>query len=80
MIFPRGQRNVVQVAALGGALIIGVQCCLTYWFYLYIVWFFPLVIVALVLAHPSIESVFGGERAEGAQLSAPPVARVPTPV
>jgi hypothetical protein len=80
MIFPRGRRNVVQVAALGGALIIGVQCCLTYWFYLYIVWFFPLVIVALVLAHPSVESVFGGERAEGAQLSAPPVARVPTPV
>jgi hypothetical protein len=80
MVFPRGRRNVVQVAALGGALIIAVQCCLTYWFYLYIVWFFPLVIVAIVLAYPSVESVFGGERVEGAQLSAPPPARVPAPV
>ena len=25
---------------------------ITYWFYLYIVWFFPLVIIALVFAHP----------------------------
>jgi hypothetical protein len=52
MFFPRGHRNLVQVAALGGALMIAVEACLSYWFYLYIPWFFPLVIVAIVLAHP----------------------------
>ncbi len=51
--WPRGERTIVEVAALGAAIIIGLQMGITYWFYLYIVWFFPLVIVALVLAHPS---------------------------
>ena len=50
--WPRGRRGMVEVAALGGAVIIGLQCSISYWFYLYIVWFFPLVITALVLAHP----------------------------
>ena len=52
-VFPRGERSIVQVAALGAAIIIGLQMAITYWFYLYIVWFFPLVIVALAAAHPS---------------------------
>lgn len=43
---------MVETAALGAAIIIALQCAISYWFYLYIVWFFPLVIVALVLAHP----------------------------
>jgi hypothetical protein len=43
---------VVEVAALAAAIIIGLQLGITYWFYLYIVWFFPLVAIALVLAHP----------------------------
>ena len=73
MVFPRGRRTLVQVAALGGALIIAVECCLDYWFYLYIPWFFALVIVAIVLAHTSLESVIGGERVEAddAPLPAP---------
>jgi hypothetical protein len=79
MIFPRGNRSIVQVAALGGALIIGVQCCLNYWFYLYIPWFFPLVIVALVLAYPAVESVFGGEVATGLVLE-PEREPAPAPV
>jgi len=49
---PRGERTHVEVAALGAAIIIALQCGITYWFYLYIVWFFPLVVIALVLAHP----------------------------
>ncbi|HTW13011.1 MAG TPA: hypothetical protein VME01_09720, partial [Solirubrobacteraceae bacterium] len=63
--WPRGRRTMVEVAALGGAIIIGLQCSITYWFYLYIVWFFPLVIIALVLAHPASD----GDRATD-QLSA----------
>ncbi|HEX3803948.1 MAG TPA: hypothetical protein VHV75_14000 [Solirubrobacteraceae bacterium] len=50
--WPRGERTVVEVAALGAAILIGLQLGITYWFYLYIVWFFPLVVIALVLAHP----------------------------
>jgi hypothetical protein len=49
---PRGERTMVQVAALGAAIIILLQMGITYWFYLYIIWFFPLVVIALVLAHP----------------------------
>jgi hypothetical protein len=79
MVFPRGNRDLVQVAALGAALMIAVECCLEYWFYLYIVWFFPLVIIALVLAYPSVTSVFGGEVAEGKTLSGRMPARVPAP-
>ena len=51
-LLPRGERTMVQVAALGAAIIIGLQLGITYWFYLYIIWFFPLVVIALVLAHP----------------------------
>lgn len=50
---PRGERTHVEVAALAAAIIILLQCGITYWFYLYIVWFFPLVVIALVLAHPA---------------------------
>jgi hypothetical protein len=52
-IWPRGNRGVVEVAALAAAIIIALQCTISYWFYLYIVWFVPLVIIALVLAHPA---------------------------
>jgi hypothetical protein len=35
------------VAALGGAVLIALQLTATHWFYLYIVWFMPFVLVAL---------------------------------
>ncbi|MGV1048363.1 MAG: glycosyltransferase 87 family protein [Solirubrobacterales bacterium] len=41
------RKSLVQVAALGAALIIAVQLTLHHWFYLYIVWFYPLLLVAL---------------------------------
>lgn len=40
-------RTPAQVAALAAAVIICLQLSLTYWFYSYIVWFFPLLIAAL---------------------------------
>jgi hypothetical protein len=43
---PRG-KTLTQVAALGAALLIGVQLTAQHWFYLYIVWFFPLFLVAM---------------------------------
>ena len=44
-------RDTVQVAALGAAALIGLQLATVHWFYLYIVWFAPLVLVALFAAH-----------------------------
>lgn len=45
--FPR-RRNVLQLAALTGALTIGFEAVLTHWFYLYIPWFFPFVAFAIL--------------------------------
>ncbi len=47
------QREIVEVAALGTAVMIAFELSLTHWFYLYIPWFFPLLIVAAVCAFPS---------------------------
>jgi hypothetical protein len=46
------QRGVVQVAALGAAVLIALQLAANYWLYSYIVWFFPLVIVAVFGSFP----------------------------
>jgi hypothetical protein len=51
-ILPR-QRDLVQVAALGAAIMIALELGLTHWFYLYIPWFFPLLGLALIGSFPS---------------------------
>jgi hypothetical protein len=43
-------KTLTQVAALGAALLIGIQLTAEHWFYLYIVWFFPLLLVAMATA------------------------------
>jgi hypothetical protein len=40
-----------QVAALGGAVLIAFQLPVTHWFYLYVVWFVPFVLVAMFAAY-----------------------------
>jgi len=40
-------KSLTQVAALGAALLIGVQLTAQHWFYLYIVWFYPLLLVGI---------------------------------
>jgi hypothetical protein len=40
-----------QTAALGAAILIAVELTATHWFYLYVVWFVPFVLVALFAAH-----------------------------
>jgi hypothetical protein len=40
-----------QVAALGAAVVIAVQLAATHWFYLYVVWFVPFVLVVVLGAH-----------------------------
>jgi hypothetical protein len=51
------RRTVVEVAALGGAVLIAVQISANYWLYSYLVWFFPLVAVALFAAHPERDAL-----------------------
>jgi hypothetical protein len=46
------RRGMVEVAALGAAILIALQITLNYWLYPYIVWFYPLVIVALLASYP----------------------------
>lgn len=46
-LVPR-RRDIVQLAALGAAVLIALQLGLTHWFYLYIVWFLPFVLLALL--------------------------------
>jgi hypothetical protein len=41
------RKTPVQVAALGAAVLIGLQLVVSHWFYLYIVWFTPFVLVGL---------------------------------
>jgi hypothetical protein len=40
-----------QLAALGAAVLIAVQLTATHWFYLYVIWFVPFALVALLGAH-----------------------------
>jgi hypothetical protein len=41
------RKTLAQVAALGAALLISLQLAAEHWFYLYIVWFYPLLLVAM---------------------------------
>jgi hypothetical protein len=56
--FAPKEKNALQVAALGAAVLIAVQLGLSHWFYLYIVWWLPLALIALLgatLASPRPE-------------------------
>jgi hypothetical protein len=46
-VVPR-RRDAVGLAALSAAILIALQLGVTHWFYLYIPWFFPLVMIALL--------------------------------
>jgi hypothetical protein len=67
------RRGLMEVAALGAAVLCALQITLNYWLYPYIVWFFPLVIVALVAAHPERRDLPGRPPPALEPASAPPV-------
>jgi hypothetical protein len=46
------RRDVATLAALAAAVLIAVQMTVNHWFYLYLVWFAPLVFVALLTPEP----------------------------
>jgi hypothetical protein len=68
LAFRPKRKTLVQMAALGAALLIGLQLAAEHWFYLYVVWFFPLLLVAM--ASPERE-------ASPARSSSPTPARRP---
>jgi len=49
--FPR-RRSPLRLVALTAAVLIGFELVLTHWFYLYLPWFFPFVVLALVAPVP----------------------------
>lgn len=70
------RRDLRTLAALAAAVLIALQLGLTHWFYLYTVWWFPLVLLVL-LAPPGPErepTLTRSEREAGAARSSPPVA------
>lgn len=85
LAFVPRKKSLLQVAAFSAALLIGVQITLHHWFYLYIVWFFPLMLVALALLErteePGPDEVPGvvrrlrrrREREPSAARSSPPI-------
>jgi hypothetical protein len=55
LVWPR-RRSPEQVAALAAAVIVAVQLGTTHWFYFYVVWFLPLLLFAVFVAHVSRSS------------------------
>ena len=50
------RKGPLELAALSAAVLIGFELTLTHWFYLYIPWFLPFVLVALLLTRDKPES------------------------
>jgi hypothetical protein len=73
-VIPR-RPDVIGLAAACAAIVIAVQLGVEHWFYLYIPWFFPLVMIALLGARPPVRS--GSPRAAGAADATPGWAEQP---
>jgi hypothetical protein len=71
------RKSLVQLAALSAGLLILLQLTLHHWFYLYIVWFYPLLLVALSAIEkgtgtPSERLVLLGQKQSWTAPAAPP--------
>jgi hypothetical protein len=61
------RKSPLQLAALTAALLIGFELVLTHWFYLYIPWFFPFVVIAALASAPVAVAAEAAERAHDRQ-------------
>jgi hypothetical protein len=77
LAFVPRRRDLRQVAALGAGAMIAVELCLDHWFYLYIPWFFPLLIVALALGTRTPARLRGTEDQVREAVEAPPPVATP---
>lgn len=71
------RKSLVQLAALSAALLILLQLTLHHWFYLYIVWFYPLLLVSLAAVErgrdtPPNGLYFSGRNTSRTAAHAPP--------
>ena len=66
--------DMLTMTALSGALLIGIELTLTHWFYLYIPWFLPFALIAMV---PEWPPPVRAPRAEPDEVPAPAAAPVP---
>jgi hypothetical protein len=67
-----------QQAALAAALLIGAQLLLGYWFYSYLTWFYPLLVIAIIRTRPEQEAAGASARSAtspGAELTEEPLLR-----
>ena len=58
-VLPRGRRDAAAVAALSGAAILATQLVASYWFYPYICWWLPAVVLGLLLPRAGREAESG---------------------
>jgi hypothetical protein len=63
-LVPR-ERTMAQIAALGAAVMIAVQLTAEHWFYLYIVWFLPLLLLAIAFRGEAIAAAGSRPAARG---------------
>ncbi len=61
------RKSPVVLATLGAAVLIALQLTLTHWFYLYIVWWLPFVLVALLAPNGRTESISARSTGRGRQ-------------
>ena len=54
---PRRERTPLELAALTAALLLGTQLVLTHWFYLYLPWMLPFMLLALLLPRADADPV-----------------------
>jgi Glycosyltransferase family 87 len=52
-VLPRGRKDAAAVAALAGAAMLATQMVSSYWFYPYVCWWLPLVLLGLMLPRES---------------------------
>jgi hypothetical protein len=64
------RRGPVEVAALAAAILVALQLTANYWLYPYILWFFPLVCVAVFAGHPERLRAFRPRPEAGASVVA----------
>jgi hypothetical protein len=63
------RKSPLQLAALAAALLIALQLVMSHWFYLYIVWWFPLALAAFILVLPAPVSARSTSQAEAGPTS-----------
>jgi hypothetical protein len=71
LAFRPRRKSLLQVSAFSAALLLGVQLTLHHWFYLYIVWWFPLLLFALATLRPGTAPDSGGDDSDPRRVEEP---------